>query len=622
MNNIGNKNILFPKSKYKDKDKISEIKNETSLKEDLSFLGNSNKLNWNLISDEDKERGIIFWRKFLKYIMYNKIDEDKDNSIKNRNMKRTNFTSTDTEFNNHLKNKDKKYRYMSAILKTHQFLKEHNRRKRMFSLDLYNSFNSNSQTIIRKNFNSERKKKINQKINDEFKDKLPMYDNKIEKKNYFNQKGNKTFKYKFNIKNSFNKNNSNKTKNSKNKIKSSIFKTPNNKFSKNNYNINQNYSDKKYKKSNLRIHNIQDNSLEDKKQVNFMVEETPSKKDQLVSSTVPTKKTSNNDFKKYLRKSSKKLKRINVMEIESLEEVKQYLLNYYKLSDGVYSSINLNNNEPISSSEESKDEKNEDSQKKVKEPTKIIDLFGIKVRVKNSNKVLEEYLLKRHIEQKELIRQIKFKSKLLLLIRNLEEEKKERMKLKEKERNKFKREQEGNNIEINDEYFNDRRKSRKRKKKDKTNNDSDSDEDGFDFFRSKKKFFVNRRFKSRKDVEIRKLELLYNIKNDLNYKIMKGYINISDYDIYDKLKERLAKLINIYSMQDYIDRIEECFSDFREEVLLVEQRRRNEQRINAFVKDLNHQIDMKSIKKNIQEKTLCNVINYDTVNHINILNNI
>ena len=39
------------------------------------------------------------------------------------------------------------------------------------------------------------------------------------------------------------------------------------------------------------------------------------------------------------------------------------------------------------------------------------------------------------------------------------------MKLKEKERNKFKREQEGNNIEINDEYFNDRRKSRKRKKK-------------------------------------------------------------------------------------------------------------------------------------------------------------
>ena len=165
-------------------------------------------------------------------------------------------------------------------------------------------------------------------------------------------------------------------------------------------------------------------------------------------------------------------------------------------------------------------------------------------------------------------------------------------------------------------------KIEKEKKKDKTNNDSDSDEDIFDFFKQKKKFFVNRRFKSIKNVEMRKLGLLYSIKNDLNYKIMKGYINISDYDIYDKLKERLAKLISIYSMQDYLDRIEECFSDFREEVLLIEKRRRNEQRINAFVKDLNHQIDMKSIKKNIQEKTLCNVINYDTVNHINILNNI
>ena len=349
MNNIGNRNILFPKNKYKDKDKISEIKNETSLKEDLSFLGNSNKLNWNLISDEDKERGIVFWRKFLKYIMYNKIDEDKNNSIKNRNMKRANFTSTDTEFNKQLKNKDKKYRYMSAILKTHQFLKEHNRRKKMFSLDNNNSFNTNSQTNIRKNINSEMKKKIKQKINDDFKSKLPIYDNKIEKKNYFNQKSNKTFKYKFNIKNSFIKNNSNKNKNSKNKLKSSIFKTPNNKFSKNNYIINQNYSDNKFKKSNLRIHNMQDNSLEDKKQVNFIVEETPSKKVEIESSNVPNKKALNNDYKKYLRKSSKKLKRIHCMEIESLEEVKHYLMNFYKLSDGVYSSIKLNNNEDITS---------------------------------------------------------------------------------------------------------------------------------------------------------------------------------------------------------------------------------------------------------------------------------
>ena len=612
---INNKNILFSKSKYKDK--VSETKNETSLKEDLNFLGNSNKLNWNLISEEDKERGIVFWKKFLKYIMYNKIDEE--NSSKNKNMKKSNFTSTDADFNNHFKNKTS--RYMSAILKTHKFLKEHNRRKRIYSLDNNNSFNTNSQTNIRrKYFNSEMKKKMNQKK------RIPMYDNKIEKKNYFNQRSNKTFKYKFNIKNFFIKNNSNNNKNSKNKIKSPIFKTPNNKFSKKNYIINQNYSDKKFKKSNLRIHNLQDNLLEDKKQVNFIVEETPSKNMQLDSNTVQTKKALNNEHKKYLRKSSKKLKKINIMEIESLEQVKHYLLNYYKLSDGEYPSININNNESVSSSEESqeekKEEKKEDTPKKVKETTKIINLFGVNVKVKNSNKVLEEYLMKRHMEQKELIRQIEFKNKLLLLIKNLENEKKERMKRKERERNKYKRETEENNIEINDEYFKDRRKRKKRKKKDKTNNDSDSDDDGFGVLKRKKKFFINRKFKTKRDVEKRKLELLYNIKNDLNYKILKGYINISDYDIYDKLKERLEKLIDIYSMQDYIDRIEECFSDFQDEMLLIEQRRRNEQRINAFVKDLNHQIDVKSIKKNIQEKKLCNVTNYDTVNHINILNNI
>ena len=55
-------------------------------------------------------------------------------------------------------------------------------------------------------------------------------------------------------------------------------------------------------------------------------------------------------------------------------------------------------------------------------------------------------------------------------------------------RNKYRIESEENNLEINEEYFNDRRKNRKRKKKDKTNNDSDSDEDIFDFFKQKKNF--------------------------------------------------------------------------------------------------------------------------------------
>ena len=138
----------------------------------------------------------------------------------------------------------------------------------------------------------------------------------------------------------------------------------------------------------------------------------------------------------------------------------------------------------------------------------------------------------------------------------------------------------------------------------------------------KKKYLGKGNFLNIKEVEMKKLEVLYKIKNDLNFKIMKGYINVSDYDIYDKLKDRLSKLINKYNIQEYITNIEDCFDEFQEEIFLVEQRRRNEQRINAFIKDLNTQIDFNSIKKNVQEKKLCNVINYDSINRINVLNNI
>ena len=34
-----------------------------NIKEDLKFLGNSNKLDWNLISEEDKLKGKEIWKK-------------------------------------------------------------------------------------------------------------------------------------------------------------------------------------------------------------------------------------------------------------------------------------------------------------------------------------------------------------------------------------------------------------------------------------------------------------------------------------------------------------------------------------------------------------------------------
>ena len=55
---------------------------------------------------------------------------------------------------------------------------------------------------------------------------------------------------------------------------------------------------------------------------------------------------------------------------------------------------------------------------------------------------------------------------------------------------------------------------------------------------------------------------------------------------------------------------------------LYEQRKKDEKRINGFINDLNDQIDFKSMKKRMIEEKFCNVVNYDSVNHMNILNNI
>ena len=333
-----------------------------------------------------------------------------------------------------------------------------------------------------------------------------------------------------------------------------------------------------------------------------------------------------NDFKQYLTKK-KIIRNLEDVDIESLEDIKQYLMNYYRLSDGNYPRLNLKINLDNSNSGDSQ---NENDDKKKEKDTKIIDLFGLHIKVKNSKDVLKEYLAKRQIDEKELTKQIEFKNKLLKLIAILENERKERLEKKalmnimQKISEHDKKEKESKKIKTGAEVknydpFNDSNAFRKKQWKKKYGNDPD---DGSRPKFRKKKYLGDGNLMNMKEVEMKKLEVLYKIKNDLNFKIMKGYINVSDYDIYDKLKDRLAKLIDRYSIKEYINNIEDCFDEFQEEIYLVEQRRRNEQRINAFVKDLNTQIDFNSIKKNVQEKKLCNVINYDSINRINVLNNI
>ena len=360
--------------------------------------------------------------------------------------------------------------------------------------------------------------------------------------------------------------------------------------------------------------------------INYIKSKSPNKMKSGSKRNSITESNLVNEFKQYLTKK-KIIKNLEDVNIESLEEIKLYLLKYYKLSDANYHRLNLETNNENSNSEESQDE-NDD--KKKEKNTKIINLFGLHIKVKNTKDALNEYLAKRKLDEKELSKQIEFKNKLMKLITVLENERKERLEKKalinlmQKIKEQEKKEKEAKKVKIETEIKNNKQKSdsntfRKKQLEKKIGDDPDG---GNRPKFKKKKYLGKGNFLNIKEVEMKKLEVLYKIKNDLNFKIMKGYINVSDYDIYDKLKDRLSKLINKYNIQEYITNIEDCFDEFQEEIFLVEQRRRNEQRINAFVQNLNTQIDFNSIKKNVQEKKLCNVINYDSINRINVLNNI
>ena len=625
-----NNSILFHKNKENDKDKdkdkgkepIIEIKKNSSLKQDLSFLGNSNTLNWNLISEEDKQRGVVFWKKFMKYIMTNKVD-DFTNPIKSRNVdKYRNFTSMDIKSE---KMEPTITRNKSTMLKSNQFLKENNKRKRKYFLD------SNSY-VKQKNYSFNKMEKKNnlkreikpfiEKTNFEDKDKFPknpilnIFDSKMGNRNYFKQANNNKFKFNHNLKNTFIKDN-NIQKLKKKYIKDSIFKI-------NNYTLNNKIKNNKRNKSlKLNKDNISQNI---KDIINYIKSKSPNKMKSGSKRNSITESNLVNEFKQYLTKK-KIIKNLEDVNIESLEEIKLYLLKYYKLSDANYHRLNLETNNENSNSEESQDE-NDD--KKKEKNTKIIDLFGLHIKVRNTKDALNEYLAKRKLDEKELSKQIEFKNKLMKLITVLENERKERLEKKalinlmQKIKEQEKKEKEAKKVKIETEIKNNKQMSdsntfRKKQLEKKIGDDPDG---GNRPKFKKKKYLGKGNFLNIKEVEMKKLEVLYKIKNDLNFKIMKGYINVSDYDIYDKLKDRLSKLINKYNIQEYITNIEDCFDEFQEEIFLVEQRRRNEQRINAFIKDLNTQIDFNSIKKNVQEKKLCNVINYDSINRINVLNNI
>ena len=551
--------------KFESIDKKEQIKNDLKLKVDLSFLGNSNKLNWDLISDKDKKKGILLW---------NKIIHSKNISKKiKRKIKKTKSLKLMNALNYPiLSEKSTKY-YLSKshILETNKFIKENNDRKRKYSLEL-NSINTKGKHL------------------------LDDYEDEEEDEDLFEE-----YQLNKNILNTYNKKNNNKYRNKKEYIKRNNHKKKKNKFINNN---------EKYEDEHLE-------EFEDDDSIQYYLNQ-PNKKNKLLYQKNKINHyhrgvQKNLYFNNYnsIRNINNEKNQINAQtnnksSKKSLINLTEFLLEKYKLSEGKYSSIDKNIKKELNY-EENKNKKiiqynnknikiKEIREKEIKEKEdKIvtINICGLNIQVKNIKNALKNYMNNRKITITELYDQIELKNKLSKLIKKLEKEKKERRMRKYKKKITSFLNKEKANILMREK-------------------NEESNDRIIDINRKKKKTFI------KKDFVKRKMLLYLKFKNDIEYKIKKGEIemNTSDIDIFSKLKNNLDKLMNSYNEND-IDMLEDFIN---EEMDLIEQRKIDEKRINGFISNLNEQINLKSMTKKMISEKFCNVVNYNSVNHMNILN--
>ena len=277
---------------------------------------------------------------------------------------------------------------------------------------------------------------------------------------------------------------------------------------------------------------------------------------------------------------------------------------------------NKNNERNKSSKNKTKDnpkikpkEKTETIQKK-KEEFRIINIFGIKIRIQKGIppiQYLYDYMRKKGIESNEEFKsRVELKNKLTKLISKLKLERK-------KKKRKTKAINRQNLSKILDINYNadDLVKFAHRG----TSSDLIATT-------KKLKFFDTSLIKSRKDVEKRKMQILLKFKNDIEYKAMTGDIDQTEVDMFSKLEAKMDKLMDLININEYMAKMEDYIGEFQEEMNLREKSRKDEKRINGFIENLNDDINFKISKKNYILNRFGKIINFKKVNSISKLNEI
>ena len=141
-----------------------------------------------------------------------------------------------------------------------------------------------------------------------------------------------------------------------------------------------------------------------------------------------------------------------------------------------------------------------------------------------------------------------------------------------------------------------------------------------------RKYFNEVNLDNLKDINNKKLEILFKMKHDMEYKIRKGEIKTVEKEAYKKLEEKINMISNTdledLNISSYIDKLEEYFNSFENNLYLAEQKKKDEERINKFKLDLQDDLYFYYILRKKMEQRFGHAIDLKKVNHINELRDI
>ena len=141
-----------------------------------------------------------------------------------------------------------------------------------------------------------------------------------------------------------------------------------------------------------------------------------------------------------------------------------------------------------------------------------------------------------------------------------------------------------------------------------------------------RKYFQNVDINSLQDINKRKIELLFKIKHDLEFKIHKGDIkaldNLEFKDLEQKIYATKITTFDINGINEYLDKLEGFFNAFENDINIAENRKKEEERINGFRNDLIYKMDFAEILREKKERIFGSVIDFININHINELSDL